>query len=59
MSILPQGEAIRKAVRWISEIRQADPGADPDQLVEQACLKFNLSPIDAQYLSRWIKGEAE
>jgi hypothetical protein len=59
MPILPQGEAIRKAVKWISETRQSDPGADPDQLVEQACLKFNLSPIDAQYLSRWIKGEAE
>jgi hypothetical protein len=59
MSILPQGEAIRKAVRWISEIRQTDPGADPDKLVEQACLKFNLSPLDAQYLSRWVKRETD
>jgi hypothetical protein len=59
MSVVPQGEAIRKAVKWISEIRQSDPGVDPDQLVEQACLKFNLSPLDAQYLSRWIKGEGK
>lgn len=58
MSILPQGEDIRRAVKWISEMRQTDPSADPNKLVEQACLKFNLSPIDAQYLSRWVKGEA-
>lgn len=57
MSILPQGEDIRKAVKWISEIRLSDRNADPNKLVEQACLKFNLSPIDAQYLSRWVKGE--
>jgi hypothetical protein len=59
MSIMPQGEDIRKAVKWISEMRQSDPDADSNQLVEQACLKFNLSPLDAQYLSRWVKGEAE
>lgn len=57
MSILPQGEDIRKAVKWISEVRLSDPNADPNKLVEQACLKFNLSPLDAQYLSRWVKGE--
>lgn len=56
---MPQGEDIRKAVRWISEMRQTDPNADPSKLVEQACLKFNLSPLDAQYLSRWVKGAAD
>lgn len=59
MSILPQGEDIRKAVKWISDLRLSDPDADPNKLVEQASLKFNLSPIDAQYLSRWVKGETE
>jgi hypothetical protein len=58
MSIIPQGEAIRKAVKWISDMRQAEPDVDPRQWVEQACLKFNLSPIDAEYLQRWVDGEA-
>ena len=58
MSIMPQGEEIRRAVKWISEMRQTEPQTDPQKLVEQACLKFNLSPIDAEYLGRWVKGEA-
>lgn len=57
MTIIPTGEDIRKAVKWISEMRQANPGADPRKLVEQACLKFNLSPLDAEYLARWVRGE--
>jgi hypothetical protein len=58
MSIMPQGEEIRRAVKWISEMRQTEPQTDPQKLVEQACLKFNLSPIDAEYLGRWVNREA-
>lgn len=56
MSIIPQGEDIRKAVKWISDKRQEEPQANPQKVVEEACLKFNLSPIDAEYLTRWVKG---
>lgn len=59
MSIIPQGEDIRKAVKWISEMRRDEPQTDPQKLVEQACLKFNLSPLDAEYLGRWIKGKTQ
>jgi hypothetical protein len=59
MSIIPQGEDIRRAVKWISDMRQAEPLANPQKLVEQACLKFNLSPLDAEYLGRWVKGETD
>jgi hypothetical protein len=55
MTIIPQGQDIRRAVKWISDMRQTDPQADPGKLVEQACLKFNLSPMDAEYLGRWVK----
>lgn len=57
MPITPQGDDIRKAVKWISEMRQTEPEADPRKWVEQACFKFNLSPLDAAYLERWVKGE--
>ena len=53
MSIIPQGEDVRRAVKWISEIRKDDP----EKLVEEACLKFNLSPMDAEYLARWVREE--
>lgn len=59
MSIIPQGEDIRRAVKWISEMRRDDPSADPRKLVDEACLKFNLSPMDAEYLGRWVKEETD
>lgn len=55
MSIQPQGEDIRKAVKWISEERQAGTAAGNDQLVEQAAVKFNLSPKDVEFLARFLK----
>jgi hypothetical protein len=57
MSIMPQGEEIRKAVKWISEMRLEKPSVDPRKLVEQACVRFNLSPLEAEYLAKWVKGE--
>ena len=57
MTIMPHGEEIRKAVKWISDMRQTEPAGDPRKLVEQACLKFNLSPLEAEYLAKWVKGE--
>lgn len=57
-TVMPQGEGIRRAVQWISEMRRDEPQADPQKLVERACLKFNLSPMDADYLSKWARGDA-
>ena len=51
MSIPPEGEAVRKAVRYISEKRVNDPEASLRRLMEEACLKFNLSPADAAFLT--------
>ena len=55
MSIQPEGEEIRKAVKWISEERQYNPGKTTKQLIETACLKFDLSPLEAEYLYRCYK----
>ena len=59
MTVMPKGEDLRKAVKWISEMRQLEPGTEDRKLVDQACLKFNLSPRDAEYLGRWVRGEVE
>lgn len=57
MSIQPEGEDLRKAVKWISEERQANPETGVMQLVEKASLRFNLTPKDAEYLMRFVKKE--
>jgi hypothetical protein len=53
MSIQPEGEEIRKAVKWISDERQYSPEKTTKQLIEAACLKFDLSPLEAEYLYRF------
>ena len=55
MSIQPEGEDLRKAVKWISEMRRDDPQAKLSKLIEQACLKFDLSPMDAEYLQKFFR----
>ena len=56
-TIQPEGEEIRKAVKWISEMRQDEPETRLDKLIEAACLKFNLSPKDEEFLCNFYKEE--
>ncbi len=51
MSGMPvEGEALRKAVKRVSEMRAADPAAPLSDLVEKASIKFDLSPKDECFL---------
>ena len=56
-TIQPDGEMIRKAVKWISEERQIDPSKHPKQMIEAAALRFNLSPMEVEYLNNFFKTE--
>ena len=56
-TIQPEGENLRKAVKWISEERKYGPDKKPLKLIEEACLKFNLSPVEAEYLSKFVREE--
>jgi len=57
MSIMPQGEAIRNAVKWIGEERKYAPNPDVKSLVEKASIRFNLSPKESEFLLRLITEE--
>ncbi len=52
MSIQPQGEDLRKAVKWVSDERTYSPGKELKALIDEACTKFDLSPKDAEFLRR-------
>ena len=54
-TIMPEGEDLRKAVRWISEEREADPDKKLGKLLDEAAVRFNLSPGDAEYLGRFVR----
>ncbi len=53
-TIMPEGEDIKKAVKWISaqlEENNTDPLA---MMIEDAVFKFDLSPKDADFLTRFF-----
>ncbi|HDL07113.1 MAG TPA: hypothetical protein ENG35_00030 [Desulfobacteraceae bacterium] len=54
MSIQPEGEELRKAIRWVGEERKFNSSISPKDLVEKACLKFDLSPKNAEFLARFL-----
>ena len=58
-TVQPEGEDLRKAVKWISEERKYNPEAQTSELIEEACFKFDLSPMDAEYLLNFLKQEKE
>ena len=54
-TVQPEGEEIRKAVKWISDERQYGDDKPLIKLIEEAGLKFNLSPADQEYLINFFR----
>ena len=52
MGIRPEGDAIKKAVKWVGEARKENPDRKVPELVDEACRRFDLSPVDAEFLMR-------
>ncbi len=49
--ILPEGDALRSALRWLAEQRLAEPGAPRMKLIDEAALRFDLAPNDVEFLA--------
>jgi hypothetical protein len=52
----PRGESLRRAVRHISARLQEDDPLPVARLVDEATLRFDLSPNEAEYLIRFYPG---
>jgi hypothetical protein len=53
------GEApIKQAVKWIEDQLQDHPGADRVKLIDEASRRFDLSPLDADFLLRQLAERA-
>ncbi|MBI2494876.1 MAG: hypothetical protein HYV94_22625 [Candidatus Rokubacteria bacterium] len=49
------GEApIKQAVQWIDDQLRDDPKADRAKLVDEASRRFDLSPLDSDFLWRHL-----
>ena len=49
-TVMPEGEALRRAVKWISAQIGDDPDKSVQKLVNEAVTRFDLSPKDAEFL---------
>lgn len=52
---MPEGESLRAAVRWISKERTAHPETNFVALVDAACIRFDLSPGEGEFLLRFVR----
>lgn len=50
--ILPHGEALRRAVRWLGEQRHHDTAA-----IEEAARRFDLTPAEEEFLLTHFCGD--
>ncbi len=57
--LLPDGEDLRRAVKWVAGHLQEDPGQPLRSLVQEAIFKFDLSPKDADFLIGFFRERKE
>jgi hypothetical protein len=58
-TIQPKGEHLRQAVRWISAERLEDESKAIPKLIQEAALRFNLSPMEEEYLVSFYRQRDE
>lgn len=51
-AILPHGEGLRRALRWLSEQGRHDAAA-----VEEAAQRFDLTPLEEEFLLRQLAAQ--
>jgi len=52
---MAQGEApIKQAIAWVDERLREQPGAPLAKLVDEASRRFDLTPLDADFLFRHL-----
>jgi hypothetical protein len=49
-AVMPTGDDIRRAVKWISDNLATNPEQPRMKLIEAAVFKFDLSPLDTDFL---------
>jgi hypothetical protein len=52
-NVMPEGEAIRRAVKWISDGLHENRNQSIQILINNAVLRFDLSPKEAEFLTEF------
>jgi len=55
----PTGEPIRKAAAFVAETRKEQPERSLESIVDEAGMRFNLTPLDSEALLRLFKNSPD
>ena len=58
-TIIPHSELLRRAVAHVSDARAENPKKKLSEILDEACMRFNLSPVDGEALQRLFSSEAK
>lgn len=59
-TVIPQSELARRAIDWITEQCACRPGQQaPGRFIEDAAARFNLGPLDVEFLQRFFANGAK
>jgi hypothetical protein len=58
-TIQPKGERVRQAVKWISENRKEDDKRSVLSLIQDASLRFTLSPKEEDFLRAFYEEDPD
>ncbi len=54
--LTPEGESLRRALRWLDERVKEEPKLERSRLVGEAAVRFDLSPMDEEFLlTNWVR----
>ncbi len=54
--LMPEGDALRRALRWLDERVKEEPKLERSRLVGEAAVRFDLSPVEEEFLlTNWVR----
>jgi hypothetical protein len=56
--IMPSGDRMKKTLCWISEMLQAHPEKNRQQIISEAEIRFDLSPKECDFIDRKLRDDA-
>lgn len=54
-TVIPESEALKKAIRWISACLKKDDKISIKDLINEAVFRFDLTPKDSQFLYNFYR----
>jgi len=57
MTVIPENEQLKRAVKWISEQLRKNENPGKAELINQATLRFDLTPKQADFLINFYTGD--